>query len=117
MNRILGRAAVVVGGGFAVVLLSSGPALAHFCLPADKQPGAGAVTFDEVRETKSGNLIVPGAFYDGSMFGGSDGFIRGGLKDAGESKQFGMATPQAICNGPADHGIIDPYGGFTAEVC
>ncbi len=113
------RKALTVGGlTFATMAVLQGSALAHFCVPADKPDGAGAVNLEtDIRITKSGNIVAPGAFYDGAAFDlESDGFIRGGLKGDEGSKQFGMATLQAICNGPHDHGIIDPYG-FTAEFC
>ncbi|WP_053365335.1 hypothetical protein [Bacillus sp. FJAT-27245] len=57
-------------------------ASAHFCYVENKPNGAGAVTFDDIKEAgKTGKLVAPGAFLDVPEEGFKDVFIRGGEKD------------------------------------
>ena len=103
------RFAVTAALTTAIVIGTATSASAFFCTVADKPTGAGSGTFGDMKTNAAGRDVYPGAFIN---FGGGDVFVRGGVK-VDPDKQFGFATIQAQCNGPADHGVIDPDG----EVC
>lgn len=63
-----GLLTVVLIGGFA------SSTFAHYCYNANKPVGAGAITsFDEIKYTKSGKEVLPGAFVNPELFGAGEG--------------------------------------------
>ena len=106
--------AVTAALSTAIVLGTALPASALWCQVADKPVSAGSSSFNEMTANKAGNLVFKGAFVeeDGVSF-----FIRGGDKShtADFGKQFGFIPETAECNGPEDHGVIDPWGVVCGE--
>lgn len=105
MKKLAATAALAA----AMVVGSATSASAFWCEVADKPAGAGAQGFDGFTENKAGRAVFRGAFLQ--VDEETSFFVRGGDKsfnDDGDN-QFGFATEQAQCNGPTDHGVIDPH--------
>lgn len=93
---------LAVGVSAAAFLVPASPASAFYCGVADRPDFAGQVRWDKAKETNGGS-VAPGAFDEGVMIRGGDHEHTHGT----EFKSFGAATPQAIENGPSDHGVIE----------
>lgn len=111
MKKVAATAALAA----AMVVGSATSASALWCQVADKKAGAGSGTMADLTVNKAGNLVYTGAFMTEN---GTDVFVRGGDKSHTEDtlgKQFGFAPETAECNGPEDHGVIDPWGVVCGE--
>ena len=101
---------IIVGLSAAAVLVPASPASAFYCANASKAEGAGVVDESQFRINNGGNAVAPGAFYVSDD--GTELMLRGGEFHGPDAetgfKSFGAAKDQAIVNGPADRGIVEP---------
>ena len=111
MKKVAATAALAA----AMVVGSATSASALWCQVADKPVSAGAGTEADLTTNAAGRTVFRGAFLQVSPDTGF--FVRGGDKSHTEDlgKQFGFAPAQAECNGPDDHGVIDPWGVVCGE--
>ena len=111
MKRLAATAALAA----AMVVGSATSASALWCQVADKPVEAGAQTEDQFGVNAAGKPVFRGAFLQVSE--DTSFFVRGGDKShtAEMGKQFGFIPETAECNGPEDHGVIDPWGVVCGE--